>query len=88
MITAENTITEMTASEIAARRDMERERFILWHSYNAASDLYAAMLDTPNLFSEDETDAQSELSETAEAAYHALNDEYTRLYLTDGTEEA
>ena len=87
MPTAENTITEMTATEIAARRDMEKQRFILWHFCKSASDLYAAMFDNPRIFTEAETDVQSELSETAESSYYALNDKYTRLYLNDGTKE-
>lgn len=54
------TVTEMTATEIANCRNMERERFILWHDYIAASNLYTAMIGKPNLFDEDWTNEQSE----------------------------
>ena len=62
MITAETTTAAVgfASCEIAHRRFMERERFLLWQNYIAASNLYMAMLNKPLLFDEDETDAQYE----------------------------
>lgn len=87
MITATLTTGEATIAEIAARRDMERKRFILWQTYLAASNLYMGMLGKPTLFDEDETDAQYETCRNLEDAHTALDAEYGRLYLNDGTEK-
>ena len=88
MLTAENAVTKMTIIETAARRDMERQRFTLRMNYLAAANLYMSMLGKPTLFDEDETDAQYETSRDLEDLHNALDAEYYRLYLTDGTEEA
>ena len=89
MITAETTTAAVgfASCEIAHRRFMERERFMLWQNYIAASNLYMAMLNKPLLFDEDETDAQYETCRNLEDSHNALDQTYHRLYLTDGTEQ-
>ena len=87
MINATLTTGEATIAEIAARRDMDQKRFLLWQNYLAASNLYMGMLGKPSLFDEDETDAQYETCRDLEDAHTALDAEYGRLYLTDGTEQ-
>ena len=88
MITATLTTGEATIAEIAARRHMERERFLLWQNYIAASNLYMAMLNKPLLFDEDETDAQYETCRNLEDSHNAIDQTYHRLYQQpDGTEE-
>ena len=86
MPVVEITIDTMTATEIAARRDMQRKIFILWRATCAASDLYVAMLDTHSLFDLSEADAQYEAYRKIEAEHDALDDEYHRLYLSDPEE--
>ena len=87
MLTATLTTAEATIAEIAHRRFMERERFMLWQNYIAASNLYVAMLGKPDLFDEDRTDAQYETCRDLEDSHTALDQTYHRLYLNDGTEE-
>jgi len=89
MITAETTTAAVgfASCEIAHRRFMERERFLLWQNYIAASNLYMAMLGKPLLFDEDETDAQYETCRDLEDLHNALDQTYHRLYLNDGTEQ-
>ena len=87
MITAENTIAEMTDTEIAAQRDMQRKIFILWQAYLAAASLHTAMLDKPSLFDDEETDALYETCRDLEDAHTKLDETYHRLYQQPGTEE-
>ena len=76
----------MTATEIAARRDMERERFMLYQNYLAASGLYMAMIDRSDLFTDAAADAQYKTQHDIEDACIAKSNEYNRLYITGGTE--
>ena len=82
----EITIDTMTVTEIAARRQMDQARFILWKNYLAASNLYMAMLGKPSLFDEDETDAMYETCRDLEDAHTKLDETYSRLYLRDPEE--
>ena len=89
MITAETTTAAVgfASCEIAHRRFLKRERFLAWHNYIAASNLYVAMLGKPDLFDEHSTDAQYETCRNLENSHNAIDQSYHRMYLTDGTEE-
>ena len=87
MAVVEITLEKKAATEIAHRRYMERERFLLWKNYLAASNLYMAMLGKPSLFDEDETDAQYETCRDLEDAHTKLDETYHRLYQQPGTAE-
>ena len=86
MITAKNTVAEMTDTEFAAQRDMERKIANLWSSYLGANDLYLAMLDKPSLFDLSEAHAQYEVYRKIQTEHDALDDEYSRLYLSGAVE--
>jgi len=88
MINATLTTGEATIAEIAHRRFMERERFLLWQNYIAASNLYMGMLGKPELFDGDDCAAQYEDCRGLEIAHDILDETYHNLYQQpDGTEQ-
>ena len=86
MITAENTVAEMTDTEFAAQRDMERKITNLWSSYLGAHDLYLALLDNSYLSDLSEAHAQYEVYRKIQTEHDNLDDEYSRLYLSGAVE--